>query len=191
MFINNIVKNIGQISGKPLSEIQEESIEAIIDSCAKHCVTNPKQIAYILATAYHEARLKPIEEIGKGTGRPYGSKLKQAKDKNGNHIPYTTPDQLYYGRGEVCQITWYENYETFGKLLNIDLLNHPELALDTHIGAEIGVIGMKLGSFTGVGLNKYFSDNISDPINARHIINGTDFASLIAGYYTHILPSLA
>lgn len=185
--LEKVITNIGQI-GKTLDDIQQGNVRAILSACEKHVITNPNQIAYILATAYHEARLKPVEEIGKGKGRPYGSKFKQAKI-NGVHVPYTTPDQLYYGRGLV-QLTWYENYETFGKLLSIDLLNNPNWAMGID-ASEIVVVGMQKGMFTGVGLPRFFSDNISDPVNARKIINGLDCADLIAGYYNHILSVLS
>ena len=190
MLLDKIKPVIEGLQKTPLSQIQTDSINAIENACTKFEVINKQQIAYILATAYYESRLKPIEEIGKGHGLPYGSKFKQAK-VNGAHVPYTTPDKLFYGRG-FCQITWLENYEMFGKLLGIDLLNNPELALSVSVAAYIIVVGMKKGLFTGVSLIKYFDDahNIHDPINARKIINGTDKADLIAGYYNSFYNAL-
>lgn len=162
------------MAGK-LSQPQVDSVNAILDGCNKHAVTDLHQISYIIATAYHEARLKPVEEIGKGKGHPYSVLI------NGKG---------YWGRGLV-QLTWVGNYKTFGTLLGIDLVNRPELAMQTDIAAEIIVTGMKGGIFTGVGLSKYFNANGNDPINARRIINGTDCASLIAGYYSHIFDGLS
>ena len=188
MEIQNLFTTLRQMAGS-LSQPQVDSVNAILEACSQHGVTDTHQIAYVLATAYHEARLKPVEEIGKGQGHPYGGMLKMAKDSNGNHIPYTTPNQIYYGRGLV-QTTWYENYAQFGKLLNIDLLNHPELALNTPVAAEIIVVGMKGGLFTGASLGRFFTPTSQDPINARKIINGLDCAQLIAGYYSHILAGL-
>lgn len=188
MDTQKVIDNIGQI-GQPLNTVQINSVDAILNACEQYVVTNPKQIAYILATAYHESRLRPIEEIGKGKGHPYGYKYKQAKDSHGEHIPYTSPDELYYGRGFI-QLTWYENYAYFGNLLKSSLLSNPDLALTVPVAAEIIVLGMKDGSFTGVSLSRYFAENVADPINARKIINGLDAAELIAGYYNHILPSV-
>ena len=99
----------------------------------------------------------------------------------GKRIPYTTPDELYYGRGYV-QLTWYENYGSMGKLLNIDLLDNPDLALQPAIAAAIMIKGMTKGLFTGVSLDKYFTDKLTDWVNARKIINGLDMAKTIAGY---------
>ena len=133
-------------------------------------------LAYILATAYHETAhtFDPVREIGKGRLRPYGRKRKQTGE------PYTN-EHLYYGRGHV-QLTWYENYEKFGKLLGIDLLNNPDLALDMNTSIRIMFKGMTRGLFTGVNLSRYFNDEREDWISARKIINGTDKAEMIANY---------
>jgi predicted chitinase len=157
-----------------ISQIQSDSLAALFASMDKHGVIIPEQRAYVLATAYHEARLKPISEIGLGHGHAYGELI--------NGI-------AYYGRGFV-QITWLANYKTFGALLNIDLIHKPELALVTANAAEIAVIGMKGGMFTGVGLSRYFNDKLIDPINARKIINGGDCSELIKGYYDIFLKGI-
>jgi predicted chitinase len=164
----------GITSDKRLSQVQVDSVNAILEACVKYHVTEQRQIAYILATAFHESRLKPIEEIGHGAGHPYGKFI------NGH---------VYYGRGFV-QLTWKDNYATFSKRLNIDLVNRPELALNIEYAADILVLGMRDAMFTGVGLSKYLSETKNDPLNARRIVNGIDCAALIRGYYQHILSSL-
>lgn len=174
--------------GGPLSQEQTDSVNAILASCAKHKVTDSRQIAYIIATAYHEARLKPVEEIGKGAGLPYGSKLDIGAGP-GKRVVYTTPDQLFYGRGLV-QLTWLSNYKVFSKLLGVDLVNDPALAMQTDIAAEIIVVGMQNGIFTGVSLDHFFFADKSDPVDARTIINGHNCAVLIAGYYATIYSGL-
>ncbi len=107
---------------------------------------------------------------------------------------YTFPDRLYYGRGDV-QLTWYENYELMGKLLNYPLLKYPELALEPEISARIMIEGMtrgisNRGDFTGVSLENYFNNHKEDPINARRIINGLDQAKKIADYYNKFLNAI-
>jgi hypothetical protein len=146
--------------------------------------------AYMLATVLHETgrTMHPVEEVGKGRGKPYGRKIKH------NRTAYTFPDRLYYGRGDV-QLTWYENYELMGKLLNYPLLKYPELALEPDISARILIEGMthgksNRGDFTGVSLENYFNNHKEDPINARRIINGLDQASLIAKYYRLFLNAI-
>jgi putative chitinase len=171
-----------------LEQRQVDSVNAIVQACSCANVTDPRHVAYILATAWHESRLKPIEEIGKGAGRDYGKKLKMSR------LPYTKPDKIYYGRGFV-QLTWYENYQLMGRLIGVDLLNRPELALSIDHAAEIIVEGMtkgasSFGDFTGKCVEMYFNDKVNDPINARKVVNGLDKAELIAGYYSKILTAL-
>jgi hypothetical protein len=151
---------------------------AIIDYCESNkFITDKRWIAYILATVYHETghTFEPVEEVGHGIRKPYGRKIKV------NLKPYQLPDKLYFGRGLV-QLTWYDNYEKFGKLLKLDLLSEPELVLRMDISIQILVKGMTQGLFTGVNLERYFNDQREDWVNARKIINGTDRAELIALY---------
>lgn len=168
--------------GGSMNQGQVRGMEAILREWEKRELTDLRWLAYILATTYHETAktMQPIEEYDKGKGYRYGKKIKRSG------IPYTLPDKIYYGRGYV-QLTWYENYETMGRLLHTDLLNQPELALVPEVAAEIMFEGMtkgnsNFGDFTGKSLENYFNDKKEDWVNARRIINGTDKADLIAGY---------
>jgi len=187
---------VTKLQGFSLSQEQADNIAMIYDAFVKHGGKRKRHIAYIIATAYHEGvrkekmagktilrRIVSVEEIGKGKGKPYGSKIKYNKNA------YATPDKLYYGRGYV-QLTWYEVYEKFGKILGVDLLNNPELALDSNVAADIIVIGMIKGLFTGVRLENYFNDTKTDAVNARRIINILDSAELISGYYKVIFNAI-
>jgi putative chitinase len=165
-----------------MSKEQVEGMSAILDKWEAQQLIDLRWLAYMLATAFHETAktMQPIEEYGKGKSYRYGKKIKRSG------IAYTLPDKLYYGRGYV-QLTWFENYETMGRLLGVDLLNNPELALHPNIAAEIMFEGMTkgnshFGDFTGKSLENYFNDKKEDWVNARRIINGTDCADLIAGY---------
>jgi putative chitinase len=167
--------------GGHLLQSQIDGIETILNAVTAAGITDNRKTAYMLGTVFHECAktMQPIEEFGKGAGHPYGKKLKEGKA--GHHIPYTMPDELYYGRGYV-QLTWYENYEAMGHLLQIPLLVNPALALVPQNAANIMIKGMMGGIFTGVSLNKYFTNTKTDWINARKIINGLDQAAAIAGY---------
>ena len=127
-------------------------------------------LAYAFATAHHETdrTFRGIEEYGKGAGKPYGQ-------------PDPQTGKVYYGRGLV-QLTWKKNYQKMGDLLDVDLVNNPEKALDITIATEVLFVGMTRGIFTGKKLSDYFSPQTEDWINARRIVNGTDKANLIAGY---------
>jgi putative chitinase len=151
--------------------------------------TDKRWLAYMLATVYHECdgKMVPIKEYSLGKNRPYGIKQKHSG------LPYSL-NHLYYGRGLV-QLTWYENYELMGRLLGIDLLNNPELALDAIISVKILFEGMtksasSFGDFTGRCLEMYFNDKVDDPITARKTINGLDSAKLITEIYQKFLKCL-
>lgn len=171
--------------GGHMSQSQVDGIQSILTACNDHGITDERHIGYMLATVFHETAktMQPIEEYLKGKGRRYGTKHKR------NGTAYNMPDKLYYGRGYV-QITWYDNYEYLGKLIEIDLLNHPELALVPDIAAKIMITGMTKGAFTGVKLSTYFNSKRADPLNARKIINGNDCDTLIAGYYNSFYRAL-
>lgn len=173
-----------------LKQKQVEGIDAILDRWEASGLTDLRWLAYILATVFHETAktMQPIEEYGKGKNYKYGKKIKRSG------ITYNLPDKIYYGRGYV-QLTWYENYETMGRLLGIDLLNNPDLALHPGIAADIMFEGMtkgnsNFGDFTGKSLEHYFNDKKEDWVNARRIINGTDKAELIAGYGKKFMAGL-
>ena len=144
-------------------------------------ITDLRWLAYMLATVKHECagHWLPIEEFGKGQGRKYGVAV-TVRDPAGKS--YTN---VYYGRGYV-QLTWDYNYRSMGEKLNNRLLYEPQLALDPVVAYKIMSLGMRQGSFTGVGLAKYINADKCDYVNARRIINGTDQAQKIAGYATKL-----
>jgi hypothetical protein len=127
---------------------------------AKEFKINTAELAYIFATVQHETAgtFEPIEEYG------------------GKHTRYAP----WYGRGFV-QLTWQPNYEKYAKIFGIPL-GDGSWALEPDKAAYILVHGMKTGAFTTKRLNQYIHDGVRDYVGARRIINGTDKASLIAGY---------
>jgi hypothetical protein len=174
-----------------LKQSQVDGIEAILKAWEVSTYTDIRWLAYMLGTTYHETArtMQPIEEYGKGKGYKYGEKIKRSG------IAYILPNQIYYGRGFV-QLTWYENYELMGRLLGIDLLNHPELALNVDVASKIMFEGMtkgasSFGDFTGKCLEMYFNGKTEDWVGARKIINGTDKAEVIASYSKTFYKALA
>lgn len=123
------------------------------------------ELAYVLATAYHETAgtMKPVREYG---GETY---LKSKK-----YYPYV-------GMGYV-QLTWKANYEKASKELGVDFVKDPKLLLNAKYAAPILIVGMKEGWFTGKKLADYITLSKSDFVGARKIINGTDKKDLIATY---------
>lgn len=161
----------GNLFHGKLKQSQVNGMNAILDEWEKsYANADDRFLAYMLATTFHETAttMQPIEEYGKGKGLAYGK-------------PDAATGKTYYGRGYV-QLTWKTNYEKFAKLLKVDLVNSPELALSPDIATKILFIGMTRGLFTGKKLADYFDGAKEDWTNARRIINGTDKAPLIAGY---------
>lgn len=187
IFFNEIRSSL---FGGRLTQSQVDGINFKLDAWEQSGLNDPRWLAYMLATVFHETdrTMQPIEEYGRGRGKPYGQKIRHDRK------PYTHPDKIYYGRGDV-QLTWYENYELMGRLLGIPLLEQPELALNPEISAKIMIEGMtkgksNRGDFTGVSLETYFNSHRDDPINARRIINGLDQAQKIAVHYYKFLEAL-
>lgn len=117
------------------------------------------QLAYILATAVGESGMEPVKE----------KRLPQTHRYYASQARYY--DKGYYGRGYV-QITLIDNYKKFSKILGIDLVTNPDLALDPQIACEILVIGMVEGLFTKYGeLQNFINSSEIDFFNARKIIN--------------------
>lgn len=166
-----------------LTPQQKNNISDLIFTSVELGITDIRMIAYLLATVHWETdkTYLPIEEYGKGRNKSYG-------------IPHKITGKAYYGRG-YCQITWYDNYERFTKILkkyniNVDLVKNPEKALDPQIAKYIIIHGMKEGSFTGRKLSDYFDDNKTDWYNARRIINGVDKAVIIKDIATEFYYEL-
>lgn len=158
-----------------MTQSQVDGLNFLLDEWTGNAHDNAI-VAYMLATVFHEtaATMRPIEEFGRGRGKPYG-------------VPFK--GRVYYGRGYV-QLTWRDNYEALGRALNIDLVDDPDLALDPKTAASIAARGMAAGMFTGHKLLDYMTPTHNDFLNARRIINGMDCAALIAGYAYDFLAAL-
>lgn len=159
---------------------RDSSVKLIIKTALDEGVTDPHQIAYMLATAQHETRnfTAPEEDFGRQQGRS---------------LHYHGGED-YFGRGYV-HLTHIENYQRFDTLLGLDgqLLEHKELAEDPTTAAKILVVGMRDGEFTSRRLDQYINDQAQDYVNARRVVNGTDRADLIASYahaWNERLPAL-
>jgi hypothetical protein len=155
-----------------LSQSQVNGTNALLDEGEKRKLPM-NQLAYVLSTSWHEtaATMMPIEEYGKGEGHEYGEPCPEYNN------------QVAYGRGYV-QLTWDYNYERAdGELdLNGALLDDFDLALDPIIASAIIFTGMGEGWFTGKKLTDYVNDEVTDYVNARRVVNGTDKADMLAGY---------
>lgn len=161
-----------------LDGVQQDSARQIISAFSQYGDGDYRKLAYILATAWHESKLRPIQEIRARSGTAlYG--------QQNRYWP-----SGYYGRGFV-QLTWESNYRKMGDFLGVDLVGSPGLALKPEYAAKIIVYGMVNGSFTGKSLGSYISLLKKDYYNARRVVNGTDKATLIKGYAQSLENAIA
>lgn len=136
-------------------------------------------LAYVLATTFHETArwMQPIRE----GARRYGPSYTDASAKRAvasihakgiirtNYaLPAGPHGQSYYGRGLV-QITWYDNYLKFEKLLGVPLTADPDKTLEWDIALDILFLGMRDGMFTGKKMKDY--NFPADYRAARAIVN--------------------
>lgn len=174
--------------GNRLTQEQVDGCEAILNAWTGD---DDRQLAYVLATAFHETAgtMAPVREGSTPSRRLTDSQARRVVAK----YRYGKPDQetghVYYGRGLV-QLTWRRNYEKMGRKLGMDLVWMPDGVLGLSVSARILITGMTDGDFTGRKLSDYFTSDKEDPEGARRIVNGTDKASLIAGYYKNFVDSL-
>lgn len=169
--------------GGRLSQAQVDGTSAILAEAAKRRLPD-KYTAYVLATAFHETggKMQPVKEKG---SYKYLSKYDTGRLAKvlGNTPAADGDGQRYAGRGLV-QITGRSNYRKFG------IEATPDAALEPKTAIRIMFDGMLEGKFTGRKLADYFGAGREDPEGARRIVNGTDKASLIAGYYRNFLDSI-
>lgn len=169
---------------KPLKQSQVDGLEFLVEAMTTAKFTYP-EAAYALATVYVETdkTMQPITERG---SIKYFDKYDTGKLAKtlGNTLVKDGDGYRLRGRGYV-QITGTDNYYRIGKLIGVDLFNHPDKALEPEIAARILTQGMLNGWFTGVGFRKKRPVDRYDRakyIKARNIINGNDRAAEIADY---------
>jgi putative chitinase len=156
--------------GGRMTRAQVGGLEALLDAAAARGLVDRRRLAYVLATSFHETAgaMAPVREAGRGRGRAYGR-------------PDPQTGLVYYGRGHV-QITWKANYARLGARLGLDLARAPDLALEPKIAADILILGMVEGLFTGRSLETFLGPEKDDWVGARRVVNGLDRADLVAGY---------
>jgi murein DD-endopeptidase MepM/ murein hydrolase activator NlpD/predicted chitinase len=158
--------------GKSNEPLEHE--RAIVAECVRQGVINPKQIAYILATANHETGgFVWLTEIDSGSAYEGRSDLGNTQPGDG---------RKFKGRGYV-QLTGRRNYTEYSSIVGKDLVGNPSIvASNQDVARFVLVHGMKTGRFTGAKLGDYTDLNGNvDYVQARRIVNGQDRAAHIAG----------
>ena len=164
---------------KKLTQLQVDTIDAVLNECELQAISDVRQVAYIFATAYWEAHNPRKPELRLTPMKEFGSEMYL------NSKPYYP----YFGRG-LSQLTWDYNYKKEGNRLGIDLLKNPDAILQVQIAANSHVYCMAHGSYTGKKLSDYINDKKCDFVNSRRIVNGKDKADEIAAIAQKFLTCL-
>jgi predicted chitinase len=136
-----------------------QAIPALLKAAQQYGVSDPGQVAYILATTQAE-----VDFNSRNEDDTY-SRSGACGD--------------YCGRGFV-QLTHATNYQKAGQALGIDLIHNPNLANRPDVAAKIAVLGMKNGWFTNRSLGNFINGSTQDFTSARTIINDSDRSQEIA-----------
>ncbi len=140
-----------------LQSYAQKSVPEILAAAIAQGVTDPAQIAYILATVEAETSMGAAVVENQAT-RAYSTR---------------SSSNPYYGRG-YSQLTHEANYAKASQHFGVDFVRNPELAASPQYSAPILVWGMKTGAFTGLSLNDYIGGGRTDFANARSIVNDSD-----------------
>jgi putative chitinase len=173
--------------GGKLTQVQVDAIGATINEYEKLGAGNVRELAYILATEFWEAKFKPVRENMNYTSAariravwpsrfkstaaatPYvGAPEKLAEKVYGKRadLGNTQPgDGWRFRGGGLPQLTGRGNYAKFG------LEDDPDKILDPAVAARVTVVGMLNGLFTGRKLADYIGPQGADYFEARAIIN--------------------
>lgn len=171
-----------------MSQTQVDGVNVILDKMSEFSDTILRnQAAYIFATAFHEtgATMQPVRETFATSDKQAMARLENAW-KKGQLSWVSKPywRKGWFGRGYV-QLTHKTNYQKMSDILDVDLVNDRNLALDEDVAAEILIEGMMKGlsgkgDFTGHKLEDFVNLTKSDYRGARKVVNGKDRAALIA-----------
>lgn len=200
-----------------LSQTAVDSLDVIIDECNKRAVPL-SHVAYIMATAYHEATpalVSKTENLNYTTASRIRTVWPTRFKTDAAAQPYVkNPQKLanfvyggrlgndnnndgwtYRGRGHI-QTTGKVNYEKLSKVVGDDLVKNPDRALETKISIVSLIHGMISGMYTGKKLADY---NLpSQFYDARAIVNAdksrkegnSTVGKVIAGYANHFEAAL-
>lgn len=144
----------------------DEFVPQLLAMAQKHGLPLKTQHAYILATTQWETA---------GTFQPVREAFWLSEEWRKTNLRYYP----YYGRGYV-QLTWTDNYKKYASILNLPLLDKPDLVMNPSHALFILIDGFKRGVFTGQKIEDYINGANTDYVNARRCINATDKAQEIA-----------
>lgn len=153
-----------QIMPKLKRSLCEEYFPFLQQAMEEFEINNPLREAAFLAQLAHESgQFRYLEEIW---GPTDSQKKYEPPSKKADQLGNTQPGdgKRFKGRGAI-QLTGRANYNKYGGQLNVDLLNHPELAADPQVAFRVS------GAFwKSKGLNELADQRKFETITRR--ING-------------------
>ena len=171
--------------GGNLTQSQVDGMNYLLDVWEEHFAEqNPTDgtqwLAYCLATAFHET----AADDGADRGIREGRRRLLRRSLPGPMASATTGAATSSSPGTKTTSRASRSSATNTRI-ECPMVRYPHRMLEHEPAALILYDGSIDGWFTGVGLPQYFNaaKGIEDPYNARRVINGTDKADLIAGYY--------
>lgn len=209
----NVIKADKRLGITKLTQVQVDCAQLIIKA-AKAEKLSPQAAAYVLATAWHEAKLTPgRENLNYTTAARIRAVWPSRFKTNAAAQPYVRnptalANKVYNGRlgnrsgtndgwnyrgGGLDQLTGRENYAKIG------ISNHPEKITEPETAVMSLIHGMTTGRYRGHKLSQYFDNERSDFINAREIVNadknrkegdGRTVAQHVASYADAFLNAL-
>lgn len=167
---------------KYLTQGQVDTLTYLVNIALRYYHYSPRELAYLFATIKGETGNKfvPVRETFARSDAQMAQNLNRLYPRKARTKRAYWDERIWggnYGGRGLVQITWLSNYRKFSRILGMDLVHRPELALDPLLSSIIIIHGMRYGTFTGRKLSDY-----RNFYHMRKIINGTDKANLFARY---------
>jgi predicted chitinase len=172
--VGDTMKGFGATLGKGYKAVTGNAKavkDAALAALKSAGITNPTEVAMFMAQMDHESGgFKTLSEnlnySASRLGQVFGAKLRKAGKTAqevaaggaeaianlvyGNRMGNTAPDDgfKYRGRG-IIQMTGKANYEKYGKMIGVDLINNPDLASDPKVAAQLAIAFWKANHLSG------------------------------------------
>lgn len=132
------VEDVVRATGAPAHRIRA-NWPLVYAALQKHGIASQRsQVAMIATITVECPPWKPISEWGEHPEYDTGRKA----ERLGNTPEADGDGQLFEGRGFI-QLTGRANYAAYGRLMGVDLVRSPALALNTDVASEIAALYFK------------------------------------------------
>ena len=206
-FYDALRKRNSGLFGTRMSQKQVDGMNAVLNEALRRGIIL-NRLAYALATIYHEtgAKMQPVAEnlnysvsgllktfgrhrISEADARRYGRSGSRKADQvaiantiyggawGAKNLGNTQPGDGW--RFRAMGLVGRTGRANFAK---VGMAHDPEAMLNLATSVRVDLEAMETGTFTGKKLSDFISIKAFDFVGARKVINGTDKATLIAGY---------